>query len=91
LEIEEVQNHIQQALSQIELTTLNLTESLAANENWSDLLSKSQYMKANEDAQIYRHLNTAFENILEPDTFVSIRDSQGHKKTLVVDKYVLVV
>ncbi len=48
-------------------------------------------MKANEDAQIYRHLNLAFENILEPDTFINIRDTQGHKKSLRIGKYNLEV
>jgi len=91
LEIEEFHNHYQQALSQIELTTLNLIENLEVNKNWGDLLSKSESMKANEDAQIYKHLNTAFEKILEPDTFRDIRDSQGQKKTLLIGKYVLEV
>lgn len=91
MEREEVQNQIQQALFQVEQTTLDITKTLNANENWEDLLDKSRHMKANEDAQIYRHLNLAFENILDPNTFISIRDTQGHKKSLIIDKYTLEV
>jgi|GEM_PF-2664363 len=88
---EEAQIVIRQAVRQIEDTTTNIIRAVEINNNWQEFISVSANMRANEDAQIYEHLIRAIEPILEPNTFVTVNDSQGHKKTIVIGRYKLEV
>ena len=71
---------IDQAFEQIEHTTDHLT-------NWKTLLAGSEDFRANEDAQIYEHLRTAFARILEPGSF----SPQGEEKRIYVRGHELTV
>lgn len=57
--------------------------------NWSRLLGHMEQMRPNEDAQIYEHLDRAFEGILEPREFPRYRDPGGHQISIPLDDYTL--
>jgi len=84
VERSELQPLIQQAFSQIESTTNTAI-------TWTRLIEKADKMRANEDAQIYQHLEQAFGNILDPKIFPTLRNPQGHSKTIAVDGHSLEV
>lgn len=64
---------VNQALLQMAETTTDLVE-------WTNLMSDSKYVRANEDAQIYHHLYNGFMHILDHDTFPALMDPQGYQK-----------
>lgn len=91
MEIEEARILLSQAARQIEDTTLTLIGLMETQRKWDDLDRISIGMRANEDAQIYKHLNDAFAETLAPNIFVKIPDSQGHKISFVLGRHILEV
>lgn len=73
---------IHQAIDQIESTTVTALK-------WSNLIEDARNMRANEDAQIYQHLETAFKGLFNPNEFPTYRDPQGHRKEIIIGNRVL--
>ncbi len=84
MNIDESRELTNQALQQIATTTDDITR-------WTHLIEGAKHIRANEDAQIYDHLATAFSNIFDPKIFPTLRDNQGYKKTIFVSGHELEV
>ena len=82
LKREELDNLLRQALQQVAITTDDLV---------SILIEGSNEMRANEDAQVYEHLYSAFKEVLDPNVFPTIIAPQGHKKVIEIGKLTLEV
>lgn len=69
----------------------NIVRLSKAISRWNDLLDATDEYRANEDAQIYKQLYDAFEDILNPDQFPRLRDPQGHKVSIQIGDHILTI
>jgi hypothetical protein len=69
----------------------NVLRLSAAIARWGELLTEAADFRANEDAQIYRHLHEAFDQVLDPTVFPRLRDPQGHRVTIPIGEHALTV
>ena len=76
-----------------ELTTAgdNIIRISQTIDRWGELLGAASDFRANEDAQIYRHLNEAFDQVLNPDVFPRLKDPQGHRVIIQIGIHELTV
>ena len=74
---EELHKLLDQAAEQIRTVT-------NASVGWDELIKGAADMRANEDAQIYQHLSEGFKKLLDPNTYPTISDPQGHRKTITI-------
>jgi len=79
---EELNNLLDQAAEQIRSVT-------DAAVGWDRLIQGAAEMRANEDAQIYQHLSEAFKKVLDPNTYPTLTDPQGHRKTITIGRNTL--